>query len=333
MTTLTTSPRPTRPGGLRSPGRAGVSDRAFRSLSLACGLLVLLILGLIAYSTTREAWPAFAHDGLRFFTSSRWAPSAEVFGSLPFVYGTVVTAVIALVLAVPVSVGIALFLSDVAPRRLSRAVGSLVDLLAAVPSVVYGLWGVIVLAPWISGVYDTVGDVTAPVPVLSSLFAGPSTGRSLFTAGIILALMVTPIVTSVTREVFDTVPTMAKEAAYALGATRWEMMRAAVFPHSRAGIVGAVMLGLGRAMGETIAAALVIGSSPQITARLFGSGDSMAAVIANEFGESGGIHRAALVGLGVELFALTIVVNVVAGVIVGRPGRGAGTVARGKGQR
>ncbi|MGH9229571.1 MAG: phosphate ABC transporter permease subunit PstC [Acidimicrobiales bacterium] len=319
MAITTAPPSPPRPPApLASPGRAGLGDRGFRILSLACGLLVLVILGLIAVSTTLEAWPAFAHDGLRFFTSDRWAPSAEVFGSLPFVYGTVVTAVIALVLAVPVSVGIALFLSDVAPRRLGRPVSSLIDLLAAVPSVVYGLWGVIVLAPWISGVYDSIGDLTSPIPVVSGLFAGPSTGRSLFTAGIILALMVTPIITSITREVFDTVPTMAKEAAYALGSTRWEMIRAAVFPHSRAGIIGAVMLGLGRAMGETIAAALVIGSSPQISARLFGSGDSMAAVIANEFGESGGLHRAALIGLGVELFALTILVNIVARIIVAR---------------
>jgi len=287
-------------------------------LSLGCGLLVLLILGLIAFSTTREAWPAFSHDGLRFFTSSRWAPSAEVFGSLPFVYGTVVTAVISLVFAVPVSIGIALFLSDVAPRRLRRPVSSLVDLLAAVPSVVYGLWGVIVFAPWIAKVYDRVSSMTRPVPILSNLFAGPSTGRGLFTAGIILALMVTPIITSLTREVFDTVPAMSKEAAYALGSTRWEMVRASVFPHSRSGMVGAVMLGLGRAMGETIAAALVIGSSPQISAHLFRSGDSMAAVIANEFGESGGIHRAALVGLGVELFAMTILVNIVARMVVAR---------------
>lgn len=318
MTITAAPPTPPSPRALTGLGPAGRSDRAFRALTLTCGLVVLVILGLIAFSTTREAWPAFSHDGLRFFTSSRWAPSAEVFGSLPFVYGTVITAVIALVLAVPVSVGIALFLSDVAPRRLRRPVSSLVDLLAAIPSVVYGLWGVIVLAPWLSGIYDRVSDVSSPIPVLSALFEGPSTGRGLFTAGIILALMVTPIITSITREVFDTVPVMAKEAAYALGATRWEMLRAAVFPHSRAGMTGAVMLGLGRAMGETIAAALVIGSSPQITAHLFRSGDSMAAVIANEFGEAGGVHRAALIGLGVELFALTILVNVVARLIIAR---------------
>lgn len=318
MSITAAAPRPPAPRPLTSGGRAGWSDRSFRTLTLASGLLVLVILGLIAFSTTREAWPAFSHDGLRFFTSSRWAPSAEVFGSLPFLYGTMVTAVIALVLAVPVSVGIALFLSDLAPRRLRRPVSSLVDLLAAIPSVVYGLWGVIVLAPWLSGIYDRVSHVSSPIPVISTLFEGPSTGRGLFTAGIILALMVTPIITSVTREVFDTVPAMSKEAAYALGATRWEMLRAAVFPHSRAGMTGAVMLGLGRAMGETIAAALVIGSSPQITAHLFRSGDSMAAVIANEFGEAGGVHRAALIGLGVELFALTILVNVIARMIIAR---------------
>jgi len=308
-------PRPSPPEALTSPGRAGLSDRAFRLLSLAAGLLVLVILGFIAVSMTQKAWPAFS---VNFFTSTRWAPSAGVYGSLPFVYGTVVTAIVALVLSVPLSVGIALFLSDVAPRRLRRPVSSLVDLLAAVPSVVYGLWGVIVLAPWLAGFYGRVGDLTAPIPVLSKLFSGPSTGRGLFTAGIILALMVTPIITSITREVFDTVPAMAKEAAYALGSTRWEMIRAAVFPHSRAGMIGAIMLGIGRAMGETIAAALVIGSSPQIAANLFGSGDSMAAVIANQFNEAGGVHRAALIGLGVELFALTIVVNVAARLIIAR---------------
>jgi phosphate transport system permease protein len=313
-----TASRAPEPVELRARGRAGVPDRVFRWLSLACGLLVLVILGLIAVSTTKEAWPAFSDQGLTFFTSTRWAPSAGVYGSLPFVYGTLVTSLVALVIAVPISVGIALFLSDLAPPRLRRPVSSLVDLLAAIPSVVYGLWGLIVLAPFLIGVFEWVSDATSPIPLLSTLFAGPSTGRSLFTAGIILALMITPIITSITREVFDTVPSSQKEAAYALGATRWEMIRAAIFPHSRPGVVGAVMLGLGRAMGETIAAALVIGSSPQISAHLFGSGDSMAAVIANQFGEAGGIHRSALIALGVELFALTIVVNILARSIVAR---------------
>jgi len=321
LTTLTTEPPPPLAPPPALGRRSASGDRAFRALTLACGAAVLAILGLIAISTTTEAWPAFKEAGLSFVTSTRWAPNVDVFGSLAFVYGTIVTALIGLTLAVPVSVGIALFLSDVASRRLRRPVGALVDLLAAVPSVVYGFWGVAVLAPALLPVYDFLDEVSSPVPVLSTLFEGPSTGRGLFTAGIILALMVTPIITSITREVFDTVPAAQKEAAYALGATRWEMIRAAIFPHSRAGMVGAVMLGLGRAMGETIAAALVIGSSPQITAHLFSSGDSMAAVIANQFGEAGGLHRAALIGLGVELFALTIIVNIVARAIVVRAGR------------
>lgn len=313
---------PPRPAALTPPlegrRRAGLTDRTFKLLTLACGLLVLVSLALIALSTTQDAWPAFRHDGLRFFLSTRWAPSIDIYGSLPFVYGTLVTSTIALVFAVPISLGIALFLSDLAPRRLRRPVGALIDILAAVPSVVYGLWGIVVLAPILADVYETVARVVDPIPVLTTLLEGPSTGFSLFTAGLILALMITPIITSISREVFDTVPPQQKEAAYALGSTRWEMMRAAIFPHSRAGVTGAVMLGLGRAMGETIAAALVIGSSPQITAHLFRTGDSMAAVIANQFGEAGGVHRAALIGLGVELFALTIIVNMAARAVVSR---------------
>jgi phosphate transport system permease protein len=285
-------------------------------VSLLCGALVLAILALIAVSMTQEAWPAFRSQGLGFILSSRWAPNDEKFGALAFVYGTLVASAIALVIAVPVSIGIALFLSELAPRRVRRKVSYLVDLLAAIPSVVYGLWGVLVLAPFLVHPYEAVARATASVPVLSTLFAGPANGKSLFTAGLILAMMVTPIITAITREIFDTVPAGQKEAALALGATRWEMIRGAVFPHSRNGVVGAVMLGLGRAMGETIAVALVIGSSPQITAHLFSSGDNLAAVVANQFGEAGGVHRSALVGLGVVLFGMTILVNVLARTIV-----------------
>jgi phosphate transport system permease protein len=295
-----------------------VADSAFRGLSLVCGALVLAILALIAVSMTQEAMPAFRDQGFDFVTSSRWAPNDDAYGALAFVYGTLIASAIALVIAVPVSIGIALFLSDVAPRRLRKRVSYLVDLLAAIPSVVYGLWGVLVLAPFLVRPYEVIANVTEPFPVLSTLFAGPPNGKSLFTAGLILALMITPIITAITREIFDTVPAGQKEAALALGATRWEMIRGAVFPHSRNGIVGAVMLGLGRAMGETIAVALVIGSSPQITANLFSSGDNLAAVIANQFGEAGGLHRSALIGLGVALFGMTIIVNVLARAVVNR---------------
>lgn len=294
MTATTTLTAP--PANVLRGARRGWADRTFRALSLASGLLVLVVLGLITVSMTNQALPAFRHDGLRFITGTRWAPSADVFGALPFIYGTMVASAIALAFSVPVSIGIALFLTDIAPRALRKPISYLVDLLAAVPSVVFGLWGLVVVAPHLGG-------------------------KSYFTAGIVLALMVTPIVTSVTREVFATVPQPQKEAAFALGATRWEMVRGAVFPHSRSGMIGAVMLGLGRAMGETIAVTLVIGASTNITTNIFKPGYAMAAVIADQFGEASGLHRSALIGLGVVLFLMTIVVNMVARVIVRRGDR------------
>jgi phosphate transport system permease protein len=306
--------------------RAAAIDTAFRWLALAAGITVLAILVLILWTTTRAAWPAFRESGWHFLTSRVWAPNdpdgpgprhAE-FGALAFIYGTVVVSTIAVVLSVPVSVGISLFTTELAPRRLRGAMVNLVDLLAAIPSVVYGLWGIAVLVPNIKGVYVWVHARVSGVPVLSRIFGDGGSGRSLMTAGVILALMITPIITSITRDVFTTVPQSEKDAALALGATRWEMIGTAVFPHSFGGMVGAVMLGMGRAMGETIAVALVIGSSPQIVANLFKSGDAMPSVIANQFGESSGTFRAALIGLGVALFVLTIVVNVGARWIVGR---------------
>ena len=279
---------------------------------------MLAILVLIAYSTTKEAWPIFAHDAKDFFFSTRWAPNEGKFGSLAFVYGTFVTSVIALIFAVPLSIGIARFMTEVAPPWLKRPIVSVLDLLAVVPSVVFGLWGVLVLAEPIGRFYDNVSSVLAPIPLIGKLFEGPVSGRSFFTAGLILAIMIIPIITSLTREVFDTTPVTEKEAAYGLGATRWEMIRASVFAHSKGGVVGAVTLGLGRAMGETIAAALVIGSNPQITAKLFQPGYSMPSVIANEFGESSELWRAALIALGVLLFIFTIVVNLSARALVNR---------------
>src|SRR5213075_2299180 len=238
-----------------------------------------------------------------------WNPATNSFGALSFIYGTIITAAIAIILSVPVSVGLALLLTEVVPRRWARPIVYVIDLLAVVPSVVWGLWGILVFAPWIAHIYSAIGSAVTGVPVLGALFGPPTSGASFFTAGIILAFMITPIVTSLSREVIATVPAIDKEGAYALGATRLEMIRGAVWPHSKGGIVGAVLLGLGRAMGETIAAALVIGSSATITSHLFSPGDSMPAVIANQFGEASGIQRSALIGLGVVLFAITIMVN------------------------
>jgi phosphate transport system permease protein len=305
-----------------------VADSFFRYVSLLCGLAVLAILVLIAISTTSKALPAFRHEGFRFLFSKDWNPTRTKvvnghdvadprFGALAFIYGTMVASTIALVVAVPVSLALALFLTDVAPRRLRAPVSYAIDLLAAIPSVVYGLWGVLVLAPALTHTYRSISSATHGIPLLGTLLSGGS-GRSFMTAGLILALMITPIITSLTREVFDTVPRAQKEAALALGSTRWEMVRGAVLPWGRSGVIGAVMLGLGRAMGETIAAALVIGSSPQITARLFSAGDALPAVIANQFGEAADLWRSALIGLGVLVFALTIVVNTAARTLVTR---------------
>jgi phosphate transport system permease protein len=318
MTAVLAPPEVQPESGPDLSGKKHRADKTFTGLALVGALSVLAILVLIAVSTTKEAWPIFQHDAANFLFTSKWAPNEGKFGSLAFVYGTIVTSIIALIFAVPVSIGIALFMTEVAPQWLRRPIVGLIDLLAVVPSVVFGLWGVLVLAQPIATFYGHVSDVLSPIPIIGKLFEGPVFGRSFFTAGIILAIMIVPIITSLTREVVATTPSVEKEAAYGLGSTRWEMIRGAVFPHSKGGIVGAVTLGLGRAMGETIAVALVIGSNPQITAKLFQPGYSMAAVIANEFGESSGLWRAALIGLGVLLFAITIVVNVAAKAIVNR---------------
>jgi phosphate transport system permease protein len=291
--------------------RRPLGDRTFQILALACGLLVLVILVLIAVTTSQQASSWFSAQGFKIFTNN-WNPGANQFGALAFIYGTAITAVIAIIMSVPVSVGIALLLTEVVPYRWSRPIVYVVDLLAVVPSVVWGLWGILVFAPWLQKIYTDIAGGVNGVPVLGPLFGQPVSGASFFTAGIILAFMITPIVTSLSREVIATVPTIDKEGAYALGATRWEMIRGAVWPHSQGGVVGAVLLGLGRAMGETIAVALVIGSSPEITSHLFAPGYNLPAGIANLFGEASGEFRAALMGMGVLLFALTIIINVIA---------------------
>ena len=299
-------------------GKNRVGDRAFRWGTYAAGAFVLLVLGAIALTMTRKAWPAFDEMGFDFFTSNRWAPNEGIFGARALIFGTLYTAVIALALAVPVSLGIALFATQVAPTRLRRWIVSIVDLLAVIPSVVFGLWGILFLAPKLPGFFQRLHDIFGPVPVLGWIFGNVSAGQSFFTAGVILAIMITPIITSLSREVIDTTPPSDREAAYGLGATRWEMIRGAVLPHSKGGLVGAVMLGLGRAMGETIAVALTIGSGKSIGWNVFASGDTMPSVIAHEWGEAEGTWRAALIALAVTLFLLTIIVNLVATGIVQR---------------
>jgi len=313
---------PAAPAGSAGPlaHRRPLGDRVFQILAAAAGVLVLVILALIAISTSQQASSWFSTAGWSIFTVD-WNPATNNFGAMSFVYGTVITAAIAIILSVPVSVAIALLLTEVVPRRWARPIVYVVDLLAVVPSVVWGLWGILVFAPWLYHIYTSIASGVKGIPVLDPLFGQPVSGASFFTAGIILAFMITPIVTSLSREVMATVPQIDKEGAYALGATRWEMITGAVWPHSQGGVVGAVLLGLGRAMGETIAAALVIGSSPVITSHLFAAGYDMPAVIANQFGEASGEFRAALIGLGVMLFVITIVINLIARGVVERSAR------------
>ena len=300
--------------------RRPLGDRVFQVVALSAGLLVLVILVLIAVTTSDQATSWFSAEGLKIFTNN-WNPAANQFGALAFIFGTAITAVIAIILAVPVSVGVALLLTEVVPRRWAQPIVYVVDLLAVVPSVVWGLWGILVFAPWLQGIYTSIASGLKGIPVLENLFGQPVSGASFFTCGIILAFMITPIVTSLSREVIATVPAIDKEGAYALGATRLEVITGAVWPHSQGGVVGAVLLGLGRAMGETIAAALVIGSSPAITSHLLAPGYNMPAVIANQFGEASGVFRAALMGMGVLLFAFTIIINLIARSVVERNAR------------
>jgi len=312
---------PAAPAGSASPlaHRRPLGDRIFQILAASAGVLVLVILALIAISTSQQAASWFA-TGWKIFTVD-WNPATNNFGAMSYIYGTLLTAAIAIILSVPISVAMALLLTEVVPHRWARPIVYVVDLLAVVPSVVWGLWGILVFAPWLQRIYTSIASGVKGIPVLDALFGAPVSGASFFTAGLILAFMITPIVTSLSREVIATVPAIDKEGAYALGATRWEMITGAVWPHSQGGIVGAVLLGLGRAMGETIAVALVIGSSPVITSHLFAAGYSMPAVIANQFGEASGLFRSALIGLGVLLFVITIIINLIARGVVERSAR------------
>jgi phosphate transport system permease protein len=319
MTTLAPPPELGASAVPPSPAGGKKVDGAFRAIAFAAGLLVLAILALIAYTTTHKAWAAFTHQGLSFFTSNHWDPNINSFGAADFEFGTILTAFIAIAIAVPASLGIALFITELAPRRVRAGVTYVVDLLASIPSVVYGFWALAVLTkPLKTDVYDHVANTIGKVPLFRNFLGGPASGSSFMTAGIVLAIMIIPIITSISREVLTTVDQDDKNAALAMGATRWEMLRVAVFPRVRSGLIGAAMLGLGRAMGETIAVALVIGSSHRITSHLFFTGDSMAAVIAHNFGEATGLPKAALIGLGVVLFAITIVINVIARSIANR---------------
>jgi phosphate transport system permease protein len=318
----TTAPPPARPAPHARPAKAVTrpGDRIFAGLSRGSGVLLLVIMAAIALFLTVRAVSALSKDHGDFLTTFEWNPQADppVFGIAVLAYGTVVSSVIAMVLAVPVAVGIALFISHYAPRRLAAPVGYVVDLLAAVPSIVYGLWGALYLVPRLHGLNNWLDTYLGWTVVLGQTNRDTA-ARSLFTVGILLAVMILPIITNVSREVFLQVPRTQEEAALALGATRWEVIRMSVLPFARSGIVSASMLGLGRALGETMAVATVLSASPVLSAHLLDpGGGTFAQNIAAKFNETDGFGRDALIASGLVLFVITLLVNGAARLIIAR---------------
>jgi len=310
---------------LRHYSSGEIPDQIFKYAMTACGLAILGVLVLIVYELiwrSNLSWKAF---GFKFFAASEWDPVNEHFGALPFIFGTIVSSLLALIIAVPLSVGVAVFTTEMCPKVLRGPLSFFVELLAAIPSVIYGLWAIFVLVPILSRYVQPLLQKTLG---WTGLFEGPPFGYSMLAAGIILAIMIVPIISSISREVLVVVPQHQREAALALGATRWEMIRIGVLRNARAGIVGAVILGLGRALGETMAVTMVIGNRPEIAKSLFAPGYTMASVLANEFSEAtGDVYLSALIEIGLALFFVTIVVNALARLLVwtvtrGQPVRG-----------
>jgi phosphate transport system permease protein len=304
------------------PGHT-TGDRIFRFISAAAAASVLAILGLVALFLCLEAWPALRGAGFSFLTTFEWNPDGTPahFGIAALVYGTAMIAVIALVVAVPVAVGSALFVNEYAPARLGRPLVTLLDLLAAVPSLIYGMWGLYYLQPLLMGPSRWLTDHLGFIPFFHT--NRPVFGSSMFIAGIVVGLMVLPIIASVTREVLSQAPRAVCEAALALGGSRWGMIRTVILPFGRSGIVGAAMLGLGRALGETIAIALILAFNFKITTEVLSpGGGSIAGLIANNFGEAGEAQRHALIAAGLALFVITLIVNTVARLIVNRTSKG-----------
>ena len=301
-------------------------DIAFKSLTLISAITVLVLLAGVMLALLHGSLPAWRAFGLGFLTSESWNPVTEKFGALPAIYGTLVTSIIAMLIGVPVSLGIAFFLTEICPERLRRTVSIAIELLAGIPSIIYGIWGLFVFAPWFQAtVQPFLIDTFANIPVLNQLFAGPPYGIGMLTAGVILAIMVLPFITSITREVFETVPAVLKEAAYGIGCTRWEVIRRVVIPYTRVGIIGGVMLGLGRALGETMAVTFVIGNAHRIVTSLLAPGTTISASIANEFTEATGeLYTSSLIALGLILFCITFVVLAAARFMLMRIERKAG---------
>jgi phosphate transport system permease protein len=298
------------PSRARALQRLKLTDAAFRYATRCAAIAVLVLLGGVILALIDGSIPAFRAFGLSFLIEQRWNPVTEKFGALAPIYGTIVTSLIAMVIAVPVGLMIALFLTELCPMWLRRPVGMAIELLAGIPSIIYGIWGLFVFAPFLQQtvqpfLISTLGEV----PVLSALFAGPPYGIGVLTAGLILAIMVLPFITSISRDVFEAVPPVLKEAAYGVGCTTWEVFRYVVVPYTRVGVIGGVMLGLGRALGETMAVTFVIGNAHKISASLLAPGTTISATIANEFTEAvGDLYTSSLIALGLILFFITFTV-------------------------
>ncbi|HUZ30681.1 MAG TPA: phosphate ABC transporter permease subunit PstC [Xanthobacteraceae bacterium] len=290
--------------------RLRIGDAVFRHLTRAAAIGVLLLLSGVIVSLISGSLPAFRTFGLGFLFSERWNPVTEIFGALPAIYGTIITSFIAMLIAVPVGLLIAFFLTELCPLWLRRPIGIAIELLAGIPSIIYGIWGLFVFAPFLQGtlqpfLIDTLGNV----PLIAPLFAGPPYGIGILTSGLILAIMVLPFVTSISRDVFAAVPAVLKEAAYGVGCTTWEVARYVVLPYARVGVIGGVMLGLGRALGETMAVTFVIGNAHRISASVLAPGTTISASIANEFTEAvGDLYTSSLIALGLILFVITFIV-------------------------
>ncbi len=289
---------------------SGVGDKVFKCLTLAMALAVVALVFLVGWQLARGSSLAIRRFGFHFLATSTWDPVAEQFGALPFIYGTAVSSLVALIIAVPLSIATAVYLTELAPLWIRQPIVSLIEMLAAIPSVILGLWGIFVMIPWLRDY---------PFPLLKKIFgwtpffSGPIYGVSMLAGGIIIAVMILPIITSVSREILRSVPNLQREAAYALGATRWEVTRIAVLSYAKKGLFGAVILGLGRALGETMAVTMVIGNTPQIRASLFAPGYTLASVIANEFTEAtSDVYLQALFEIGLVLFGITILANLLA---------------------
>ena len=294
--------------------RLRLNDAVFRHITRAAALLVLIILGGIIFSLVWGSVPALRAFGVSFLYEEVWNPVTEKFGAIAPIYGTIVTSLIAMLIAVPVGLFIALFLTELCPMWLRRPIGIAIELLAGIPSIIYGIWGLFVFAPFLQQyVQPFLIDLFGNIPILSTLFAGPPYGIGVFTAGLILAIMVLPFITSISRDVFEAVPPVLKEAAYGLGCTTWEVARYVVLPYTRVGVIGGVMLGLGRALGETMAVTFVIGNAHRISGSLLAPGTTISATIANEFTEAvGDLYTSALIALGLILFVITFSVLAVA---------------------